>query len=252
MIKKAFCCLSFALALVMLCACIAPSDPNPYLYRGEHPAPYTVANHTLPGMVTSESDALAAIETDNYGRTLYLLRTRSWLSYESYTAVLVITQSSDETQVFHRGSDSMAYCFTPFFDPADANVSDFFSNDEVTALKTKNSWNLPLDETQNRCTDICTIDKELISEEQLEEALKRLFGDDRSVFYDPMTSEHDKAIYLMGRYNRINGQFTTKQAYLVVFFENENGQDFVFEEVQHPDGVHEQLSALLNDQTSIE
>ena len=227
-------------------SCFYPSDSNPYTYRGNYPEAYAVANYSLLGMVTSESDKVALIDTDEYGRALYLLRTRSWLSYENYAAVLVITQTNTDKEVLYNGFESTIYCFTSWFDPEKMSVQEFFTEKDVSALKEMNFWGTPLSDDHGSQKSIVCADENLIPKEKVNDVLYALFGEEHQVFYDPMASFDGNVVYLMGTYDRTNDQWKTTKAYMVVFYPvDEEKYHYAFEEVQSPDSFQEQLKIML-------
>lgn len=126
----------------------------PYSYEGDYPDLYTVAVNNFfgcNGYIANENPfdpEINVIETDGYGRVLFTYD--EWLNDLDGTDLVAcfVMQQSDGEYVSYYEED----CALIYPQPDDTMTPP---DDELTALKERNNWNLPLDDakcTQKRIT----------------------------------------------------------------------------------------------------
>ena len=233
--------------IFILCSC----DPPSYKYRGYNQSLYTAANHSILGMKTGEMDKVIVLEKDSYGRTLYLVQTRSWGAQDKYIAAIMISQSDSESHVAYYEYDNVIFRYTDFFKASEESASSLFTEHEFSQLKELNDWekSLSLDKTVKK--DICSSDAEVnfISESQLNSVKKEIFGDADDVFSDLMTQCADgKVVCFMGRslYDKTSNR--KEEFYIVIFLpeETNQGKKYIYEKINDLYDCQEQLYGLIN------
>ena len=135
-----------AFCLMLLSSCV-PFDPV-FRYEGDRPDLAATAIYSIPGTESSPYDVMLALETDQYGRTLYACYLSSSLASWEHGAsmgvlAVLVMQKCDEDKVYFYGERN--YLFT--FVPADERkgltaelVSQYFSENELLSLKESNRW----------------------------------------------------------------------------------------------------------------
>lgn len=134
-----------------------------YKYRGNTPELYTVAVNNIFGSSgytnngeISYTPEISAIETDNYGRTLFFYN-ENYGQGNWYGMAFVVMQKSENGYVYYYQDD----CYLPFFDATDyfwhgrIGGEDYIkavelAGESIEALKKRNDWNEEFDKT--KCT----------------------------------------------------------------------------------------------------
>ena len=139
--------LVLAFCLMLLSSCI-PFDPV-FRYEGERTDLAATAIYSIPGTESSPYDVMLALETDQYGRTLYACYLSSSLACwedcgasKGVLAVLVM-QKSDEDKVYFYGERNYLFTFVPTDEGKGLTaelVSQYFSENELLSLKESNRW----------------------------------------------------------------------------------------------------------------
>ena len=141
--------LFLSIALLICTAC-----ENQYEYRENDVDLYSIAYNSVLGTSVTESDKILILEIDNYGRKLF--------AYEAFTnngteengrvfAILVSQKTTEKKAFFYDNVD----CLTCPMASANENirlteqqVESCFTEEQISALKTANDWNKPLDESK--------------------------------------------------------------------------------------------------------
>lgn len=137
---------AFVLAscLMLLSSCI-PSDPV-FRYEGDRADLAATAIYSIPGTESSPYDVMLALETDQYGRTLYAcVLSYSFLDGEYSTSkdilAVLVMQKSDEDKVYFYGERNYLFTLVDEGKGLTAElVSQYFSENELLSLKESNRW----------------------------------------------------------------------------------------------------------------
>ena len=241
------------LILVLICNLIS-CDPPTYAYRGDNISLYTAANNSILGMRSGEMDQIYVLETDEYGRNLYFIRTRAWVPYagNEYIAALLVSQSSSDTDVSYYEYDNVICCYTKYFDVIDTAAYAFFSDEQKSELKRANDWGEKIKvnklTTKGACS--CDVDSHFIDETARKSIAFELFGDDNGVFSDPLTQFlNGKRVYLFCHSNYGDIHDSAPECYLVVFCSEaeQTGKGYSCVKIEDISQCQEQLKNLLND-----
>ncbi len=249
--NKYFLLCLITLIILTLCSCIfAPSDPPSYKYRGDNVAEYAAANYSIFGMKTGEEDKVIVLEKDDYGRTMFLLRTQSWIVHNQSIAAILITQSSSDKEVQYYELNNVMYCYTDYFEPSWELCSSLFSFEQISQLKENNDWGkeLNLNKAVSKKIIVSDVDAQLIQQKEIDKVIIDLYGDEDNTFYDPLTQySNGKVVYLVGRplYNNLDDY--SEEFYIVVFFPASNlqNQKCIYEKVYDVKNYQEQLYELI-------
>ena len=241
----------FLLILLLAVLILVSCDPPSNVYDGENTALYSVANYSFFGMQTAAFDDVFVLDTDNFGRTLCLVRTRSWLVEDKYVAILLVAQSYNESEVAYYEFENILYCFTDYFIPSEEFMFTIFTCDQITDLKERNDWNQALNTNKMTTKKICLADYKLefVETDKINIAISDLLIDDSSVFFDPFIQYADgTSVYLIG--NIVYGESFTHgiNNYIVVFLAESSpeNQTYIFEKVDDVYNCQEQIKRLLN------
>ena len=152
--------ISLLLVVASLCglsACFLNRE-NPYPYRGEYKELYTTAIYSIPDAVGYMHHGEGAYnsdihiwEQDDYGRTLF-----SYCEdYQNQVFALVISQTSDETNVYFYSDINYAltlidsdYLYEGATGDHLKNRTEDFYLENKDELKEKNDWNKPIDKSK--------------------------------------------------------------------------------------------------------
>ncbi len=220
-LKNRFVCLVLLLVSLLTSCILIPSDPPSFVYRGENTALYSAANYSIIGMHTAESDDIAILEKDEYGRILFFVRASALPTYNNnkYIAAVLIVQSYDENTVsYYEGCNVLVHCFCDYFVPSLELVNVFFEESQISRLKNINDWGNAQVNDKSVTMSICTsdVDLKLVPQSRIDTVKNELSGDKWSISYDPMTRTKDgHNIYLFVRRNY--GDREAIDVYIVIF-----------------------------------
>ena len=169
--KRIISLLLILISLFGLSSCILNRE-NPYPYRGEDKELYTAAIYSIPdaegymhhGEGAYNSD-IYIWEQDDYGRKLF-----SYCEdYGNQIFALVISQSSDETNVYFYPDINYAltyidseYSYEGATDDHLKNKTKEFYMESKDELKEKNDWNKPID--KSKCVSYTITDHKILGE----------------------------------------------------------------------------------------
>ena len=183
-----------AFCLMLLSSCI-PSDPV-FRYEGDRADLAATAIYSIPGTESSPDDVMLALETDQYGRTLYACYLSSSFAcwdYGASTGVLavLVMQKCDEDKVYFYGERN--YLFT--FVPADEGegltaelVSQYFSENELLSLKESNRWDQEMMENDELLSSApLQLDKDDMLSKTAEKAIQAKVGS--NIRYDLLRND---------------------------------------------------------------
>lgn len=154
------------ISIILLCVTVLSLTGCIYRYRGEHMDLYSVAINNVFGANGSRSNGEASynpyieiIETDNYGRVLFLYDE----GYRSeYGTAIIVMQKSDENFVYYYQD----ICYTPviltkedYWRNGDEGITykEMFTQEEIELLKEANDWNKPFN--QEKFTKAAIVNK---------------------------------------------------------------------------------------------
>ena len=250
--KLTICMLLWLSVSIILSSCIFPSDPPSYAYRGDHKGLYTAANYSILGMRTGSEDKVIVLTTDSYGRTLYFLKTNTWIKQDKYIAAILVSQSNSDSDVSYYVENNVSYIYTDRFDVTEESCYSFFTKEAISELKEKNDWEKPLDLSKATIKNICTSDYDLnfAPKNKIKNAITDIFGkdNDNNIFYDPIIQcSNGGSAYLVGspRYKSgDNIDNSNNDFYFVVFYNK--GEKFIYEKIADIHNCDKQLHQLLN------
>jgi hypothetical protein len=148
--KKNYCKL---LLIVLVSVVFLSSCRDIYLYRQDHPELNSMAVESIIGSTSSEMNRVVVLDRDSYGRTLFAFMGYSIYGFEfqnPHILAIVISQQSDDQYVFYY--DSKNYIATTIdsnnYDILNGDLGIYFSDDAIDELKSRNSWNQPIKDSQ--------------------------------------------------------------------------------------------------------
>lgn len=242
----------FLVLLIILTVVLTSCDPPTFVYRGDNQALYTAANNSILGMKTGEVDELYVVEKDAYGRTLYFVKTKSWMNHgeDNYVAALLISQADSDTEVSYYEYENVIWLYTSYFNIDSDTVFSFFTDEQISQLKERNDWNKNIDFDKLITKNICTSDykSDFIEKKEIKKIIIELFGDDDNIFSDPLTQySNGKGTYLIGSRINDNGDDYSGEYYIVVLLpqDSQNNQKYIYEKVEDIYKCQEQLNELI-------
>ena len=135
----------------MMCAALSGCiDDNGY--NGPHPELMFCAKRSIPGATSSLGDEVKILETDPYGRTLFAIsiacsRQKTNQNQLGHLFAVLIMQKSSDTHVYFYGEKNyllaipVGYFGENRIPPTEENIRQYFTEEEIAALKLANDWN---------------------------------------------------------------------------------------------------------------
>jgi hypothetical protein len=155
------------------------SCENFHLYYGEY-FPYAVeARSSLLGVFGSLSDDILILETDKYGRCLYVYRGYSRM-YDQNVIAILVSQRTDSDAIYYYDGKNFIFILEPYsatYPLTEQFVRDHFSIDEIKLIKTTNYWNEPMEERKLFETKISRKKIDTVSIPKLREAYGKFYKD---------------------------------------------------------------------------
>lgn len=172
------------------------------------------------------------LETDAYGRELYLYRRGFWHSLGFYDSLCIygICQSYDADQEYVYAYEDMFYIM--------GESADAFSEEEIEALKAANDWGLPLDETKMTYTDVNRGWEGFArqpSDKAQESIKKHLYRSDRDGYYWDRVeydSAKDRLLYWVAQYDQEDRNLEKRFYFLITDAEGELIPGLMPEEIE--------------------
>jgi len=183
------------LMTLLLCSgCYGKKD-----YTGDYPELYTVAIHSIPGNQGYDehpeffySSGVEVLGEDNYGRILFFY-------YEYKMCAILVCQKADRDYAYFYPD----YNFIAASKQKDPSVpEDYFTSDEIEALKEINDWNREPDESKYiRARITTTKSNGPVKDKTVMEFYTEILGSDvstrtRSGVKYLTTDEYGRSIYL--------------------------------------------------------
>ena len=239
-------CMSFFTSCVFL---FAPSDPNPNVYRGEHKTLYTAANHSILGMVTSERDEVIVIETDIYGKTLYLVRTSVHMNIKTNVIALCIAQECSDTFVQYYDGKNVICSFSDIQEFNEDIITELFTKDQIMELKELNDWDKETNEAYLTKKILCVSDDDylLISNLEMKKISLEMFGHDNA-YFDFMTQyQNGTIVCYVWSYLYQNEDIVGQESYVLIIppYSNQSESNYVYAELEDMEKFYEQITDML-------
>ena len=184
-----------ALMTLLLCSgCYGKKD-----YTGDYPELYTAAIHSIPGNQGYDehpefffSSTVEVLDEDDYGRVLFV-----YCEHEIY-AVLVCQKADGDYVYFYPDYNYIAASKQKY----PTMPEDYFTGDEIEALKEINDWNMEPDESKYISVRITTTKSNgPVKDKTVMEFYTEILGSDvstrtRSGVKYLTTDEYGRSIYL--------------------------------------------------------
>lgn len=120
-------------------------DPD-MVYVGDYPELATTAYYSIPGIASSREDDFIILDDDPYGRVLFAayLPDGALISssfYDGVLAVIIMQGRSDSDVQFYGEKNYMARIVSTTINLNEELIYQYFSEEEIAALKVANDWN---------------------------------------------------------------------------------------------------------------
>lgn len=238
-----------------LCACLV-LEPAPRYY-GEHSELETVAINSIPGIISSaQEDDILILETDDYGRKMFAAKLTGSFTikngwYDIVVAIIVAQETGAEYVSYYCDINYICDIISDesySFDLTKDRVSEIFNESDIEMLKTQNDWNKPVDNTNDRYTQIPnSLDKETVLSKKAKETIKSNIGvNTRNVYYRTISS--NSTIYFI---LNINSDANSAEEWYFINLNDEgelaNGEKSVYK-VNDKDKLSEEMQKFIDSQ----
>ena len=253
--KKLILILLMLSLITSLSSCIfspfIPWDPTSYTYDGDNKPLYSAANYSILGMKTDALDKVLVLEHDGYGRTMYLVRTNSWICQDKFIVALLISQACTEQSVSYYHGRNVTYVYADYFELTTDSLSAFFDDSQIDDLKSENDWGKPIqaDKCIERAINVSDYDAEFVSQDMLDRVADEIFPDEGLICFDPiaqLTVPQPDGCF--SAYLCVDiSENSSGVCYLVVFHpESDAGElNFLYQELEDESDYQEQLDEMI-------
>jgi len=163
--------------IIFLPSCVLIFRDPIFRYSGEHIDLEAAMIHSVPGVDSRAKNEIAVIETDQYGRKLFASYVPSsilaWGDKSAAVFSLLIVQKTENDKVYFYGEQNYLFEFLPKETVFSTDlVMEYFSEEDIVALKQRNMWNEPFPEFDpNLCSVAVEVEK---SEKMTKASLKNI------------------------------------------------------------------------------
>lgn len=180
-------------------------------YSGDNSELYTVAINSVPWINGFSWTAdfvcdpqIEIVEEDEYGRIMFIYHERYYGGSDIGFAALVISQSSNEKEVFYY--EDVNYIVKKQETYIDAVELEVFNDEEIEALKSINDWDQEIDYDKCVKKEITNVKAAIPYEEEIKQQIIDEFDLTREdmLFMDVLTSNTDNSKLIVYGHERIN------------------------------------------------
>ncbi len=170
--------LAIGLFFAILPSCMLIFTEPVFRYSGEHVDLEAVAIHSLPGVESRSSNKIVLIDTDEYGRRMFVSCIQTpWLGWgwgdePADVYALLITQRTENDLVYFYGEQNYLLAFLPKDTSFSADlVQECFLEEEIATLKQRNLWN---EAFPNPDPNLCAVPVDVEKSEDMTKASKMM------------------------------------------------------------------------------
>ena len=180
--NKAIRLISLFLCLFFLSSCALVFRDPIFRYSGEYVDLEAAAIHSVPGVYSRSSHQIVPLETDLYGRRMYVsYKPSSCLSFGydyGHVAIvfsLLIVQKTENDMVYFYGDQNYLFVFLPEGTALTTDlVEEYFTEEDILTLKQVNMWNEPFSESD---PNLCAVPVSVEKSEIMTDACKEIVCD---------------------------------------------------------------------------
>lgn len=214
----------------VLCACDKQNE-----YYSNDVDLHAIAINSLLGSFTHESDKVQVVETNNFGRKLFLFESNTYNSSDKGNRILavLISQKTNDDKAYFYDNVNYLYCplpksytFEEFENQTEKIVNDSFTDEQISSLKKANDWDKPLDTAKFFEIKVDSFKRDTVSKYKREKAFLLVGSEEKfkDCVMEALTRDKNgKSIYFVRTSHPTNDNDKYKVIITYAFMFDKNG-----------------------------